>query len=55
MFRVTESTTRSRIVNIQHVKYVGSEILLCGGDTEDKRAFDICRLSRETISNQKAS
>ncbi len=25
----------------QYVEYLRSEILLCGGNTEDKRAFDL--------------
>ncbi len=39
----------------QHRLRWWSEILLCGGNTEDKRAFDLQIITwNETISNQKA-
>ncbi len=38
---------RSRIVNIQHVEYLRSEILMCGGNPRTSARL-ICRLSRET-------
>lgn len=41
-----------QIVNIQHAEYFRSEIQLCEGNPEDKRAMDSVR--NETIPNQKA-
>ncbi len=58
VLRVTESALNNvgGIVNIQHVENVWSEILLCGVNTEDKRAFDLQIITwNKTISNQKES
>ncbi len=54
VLRVTESARKnvggaqSRIINIQHVEYLRSEILLCLGGTPRTNLRLICRLSRET-------
>ncbi len=41
---------------IEHVEHLRSEILMCGGNAEDKNAIDLQIIMwNETISNQKAS